>query len=1026
MRCLLDLQVLQAESAGRGIGRYSRGLAAALLNGSYGAEFSVLLNIATTKGRVDRSGAANKPGAVDYWSELEQLKNWLSRTNSNPAISYFRGLTGVAGMLGGSLRTNAADAVYTAFVKAQRCDLVHISSPFEGFGDDTVVGWSEFQESGPVRAATVYDLIPLEEPDVYLTDPVRARWYKRRIQELARADLIMTISEHTRRVVLAYLDVNPDIVVNISSDTEEVFGRRVVPPSERAELLARYGISKPFIMHVGVLEERKNVAFLIRAFANIPQRVRSDFQLVIVADNTREQTNRLRAAAVAAGLDPDDLIFTGFVPDADLNDLYCLTSALVMPSLTEGFGLPVLEAMRCGAPALASDATSLPEVVGDANLLFSGKESSSLTTKLIQVLTDAGFRSYAVEHGARQEKKFSWKRTATLAADAFAEAVARRTARRATASDRRYIIVPPHKQTLADASHVRSVAGRLEAYGNAVLAGSDAASRHKPKPVQGANVDLQELSPGPDQNIILACGASGLDLFQQALLARMPAIVSTAAPEQSIPDVTPELVYLTEGYRPLLKGSGAERVCTIADLSKAHWQIMGVISPNDENLKDKLESFTRTPLAIVGQLLSQLQPLDEALCEDVASAIAKSFFTPAARRLFVDVGSLTRRDKGTGIQRVVKNLLRCLLLMRLDVRVEPIYRDGDHYRYARRFTCGIMGIAPLKLPDAVVDFCRGDSFLALDLDVTISQEAAGALKELRALGGTVAFVVYDLLPIFRPDAFDAELVRSFDNWFNVITQTATSLIAISGTVAGEINRVLEERGADQISVPSVGWFHLGTDIVRSDIALYESNDDWAEKCLLLAQRPFFLTVGTIEPRKGIAQLLSAAEEIWTRHDIAFVLVGHEGWLVSELIERIRGHKEFGRRLLWFTSASDALLAHLYDAALAVVMPSEAEGFGLPLIESAAAGTPVIARDIPVFREIGGSNVHYFRATNGPEMARVLEAWLHNDRAGHGIKIGEIKPQGWSAAAIQLLEVLGLAQAPYALKLAPKVASRASL
>ena len=103
-----------------------------------------------------------------------------------------------------------------------------------------------------------------------------------------------------------------------------------------------------------------------------------------------------------------------------------MSRAVVMPSLNEGFGLPILEAMRCGAAVLASDATSLPEVVGNPQLLFDPKRPIALAEKLKCLLTDDGFRQYALDHCALQEKQFSWTRTAARAHEAFAEAVARR------------------------------------------------------------------------------------------------------------------------------------------------------------------------------------------------------------------------------------------------------------------------------------------------------------------------------------------------------------------------------------------------------------------------------------------------------------------------------------------------------------------------------------------------------------------------------------------------------------------------
>ena len=133
-----------------------------------------------------------------------------------------------------------------------------------------------------------------------------------------------------------------------------------------------------------------------------------------------------------------------------------------------------------------------------------------------------------------------------------------------------------------------------------------------------------------------------------------------------------------------------------------------------------------------------------------------------------------------------------------------------------------------------------------------------------------------------------------------------------------------------------------------------------------------LYVGTIEPRKGVSQLLDAADILWSDQDVVFVLVGKGGWKVDQLILRIRQHAELGKRLFWFEGVSDELLGRLYGRATAVVMPTEGEGFGLPLVEAARHGTPIIARDLKVLREVAdqrgvaagvgkgdkGSELHY--------------------------------------------------------------------
>ena len=203
----------------------------------------------------------------------------------------------------------------------------------------------------------------------------------------------------------------------------------------------------------------------------------------------------------------------------------------------------------------------------------------------------------------------------------------------------------------------------------------------------------------------------------------------------------------------------------------------------------------------------------------------------------------------------------------------------------------------------------------------------------------------------------------------------------------------------------MSWFHLGTDfnsLQRHAPLSQDIGNEWADALFRLAGRTVFLTVGTIEPRKRISQLLDAAEEIWRDHDVIFVLAGKEGWMVAELVDRIRRHPELNKRLFWFEQLTDELLSSLYAMATAVILPSEAEGFGLPLIEAACLKTPILARDIPVFREVGGEGVFYFRSENGSQLAAAVRDWLKKHAIHRVPDPTRVKVLNWHQSTEQLV------------------------
>src|SRR5690606_1150894 len=152
---------------------------------------------------------------------------------------------------------------------------------------------------------------------------------------------------------------------------------------------------------------------------------------------------------------------------------------------------------------------------------------------------------------------------------------------------------------------------------------------------------------------------------------------------------------------------------------------------------------------------------------------------------------------------------------------------------------------------------------------------------------------------------------------------------------------------------------LGADIAASRPTT-GMPDDVAGILRALRARPTFLAVGTVEPRKGYGQLLGAFEQLWAAGvDVTLVIVGKRGWTSAAAVERLEKHAEAGRRLFWLEGISDEYLEAVYAASACLVAASCDEGFGLPLVEAARHGLPLLIRDTPVFREVAGEHAFYF-------------------------------------------------------------------
>jgi glycosyltransferase involved in cell wall biosynthesis len=165
-------------------------------------------------------------------------------------------------------------------------------------------------------------------------------------------------------------------------------------------------------------------------------------------------------------------------------------------------------------------------------------------------------------------------------------------------------------------------------------------------------------------------------------------------------------------------------------------------------------------------------------------------------------------------------------------------------------------------------------------------------------------------------------------------------------------------------------------------------------------------VGTIEPRKSHAQALSAFGALWKRGNNAnLVIVGRQGWMVEPLMKQFREHPEFERRLFWTENASDDDLQALYQASTGVLMASVGEGFGLPLVEAARNHRPILARDIPVFREVAGANATYFSGHSAEKLANALEAWLVAVRDGSAPSSAGLKLLTWDESIRWLTDII---------------------
>jgi glycosyltransferase involved in cell wall biosynthesis len=969
MKIVLDMQGAQCESRHRGIGRYTIGLARAFTRlAAPSHDVRLAFNTKLEDG-TDALIAQLGPGADrDRRVAIPGLRDVRAQSDAN------------------NRRRQAASRIARYALDSQDADIVWHSSLIEGYVDDCV--FPDVALADTATVGTLYDLIPLHDPVSHLGHPRVRAWYDERLSALKRCDRLLAISDWVRSDAIERLGLSAERVVTIGTGVDTSF----VPPSaiERephAKLLASYGIDGPFVLYNGGFDPRKNVSALIRAFAELSPELRNVYRLVIVGRTSPEQLAALQAVIRAARIPPSAVVFTGFVSDQALIALYGACALFVFPSLQEGFGLPPLEAMACGAPVIGSNTTSLPEVIGDSSALFDPERTDDIAARMREVLTQPHRNQYLRSHALAQAKVFSWDAVAGRALDAL-QALKH--------SHRPAHSVVPVSVTLSTTWFIAA----------ATAPDWLASSKHRLLSIHDKG--WQEQIGHGDRIVYIVDLDSVAQVRQAASLwpGTWLFVASQSGNSNWAGQITPEEHYVLHGYC-VLQENITPALASIQDyLRLCHDGMVGLLATMDALTqlqvigldpgfcvaipRDDAAAFCAAQMDTwhrSGALGRELALIDDLSTSDamtlgdtdiarIADGVAAVRYRLHNTQWLIDVSEIARRDIGTGIQRVVRSVLRAWLRHPPSgIRVEPVAFVDGHYRYVRQYTLELLGLPRDLLQDDFVSVQNGDTYVALDWTAATLHASEPEIRQWRRLGVSTHFVVNDLLPLTMPEAFHPHSRDLFKDWIDRISALADYLHCISDSTAVELaNWISSEKPSFAFGhPPHIDHFPLGV-----DLGMAAKTPGVLDEALTaaLTERPTLLMVGTLEPRKAHAFALEAVELLWdSRTEVNLVIVGHRGWLVDPLIARLSNHPERARRLFWLDAADDGMLEAIYARATALLAPSWGEGFGLPLIEAAKRALPVIARDIPVFREVMGAYPSYFVAPTPQDLASHLHGWL---------------------------------------------------
>ncbi len=439
-----------------------------------------------------------------------------------------------------------------------------------------------------------------------------------------------------------------------------------------------------------------------------------------------------------------------------------------------------------------------------------------------------------------------------------------------------------------------------------------------------------------------------------------------------------------------------------------------IVSKQMQNIVEEIYN-KKVPLT-VSELYKSRQKGNTSISDQELSDLAKEYEinlrSIQVPNLYIDISVIAMFDLKTGIQRVVRSILISFFQMPTNsFKIVPVYLTDQggywHYRTAHNF---MKSLVPdmVSLRDTVIEPSASEIFIGLDFYAGAITETTkiGLFDLWKKRGVSINFVVYDILPIQFPDFFPAIAYDAHRNWLNAVGRISDNILCISKTVANDVKDYLIKSEIEDKSLPNIDFFHLGADIENS-IPSKGLPEEVESLLTQFASHQSFLMLGTLEPRKGHMQTLLAFEELWKNNiDVNLIIVGKEGWSVEELTKKIRKHPDLNKKLFWIEGASDEYLEKIYAASTCLIAASEGEGFGLPLIEAAQHKLPIIARDIPVFKEVAKEYAFYFDNDNDPIIIEdTVKQWLSLNKFDEHPKSNKMPWLTWKESTKQLLNCL---------------------
>lgn len=818
MKVVIDMQGAQSAASGfRGVGRYIRELTKEL--------------ILCSKGKLDiflaLNGKLKCSHLFKYFDGIidrDHIKVWNYYPEVLPAC------------LADNDGPKPEELFHEWFMHQFDADIIWVPNFQEGYGDANVAATIKLTRGRETVISTLHDVTPLIYADDYLNPNIKP-WYMRKLQYVCDSDIVLTDSEFSRDKISELLGINRDKieVVLLSYDSKVFYSSNKYLTADSKE---------KFFLYAGGSDPHKNLKRFIEAFGMLGEKITSEYKIKFAGKEPLADKIKLIKYAKEAGVDKECLEFLGFVSDDDLRLYMQKCSAFVFPSYAEGFGLPPLEAMACGAPTLVASATSVKEIVLDKEAQFDPWSVEDISEKMQRVISDREYADRLIHSGISRAKDFSW--------------------------------------------------------------------------AKGARQIMELMLNAPVQNKGLPYSKNDLCL-----------------------------------------------------------ELKEILVPNDYKYKAA-----------------------------VAESIEHSTIFNKKRQVFIDTSAVVLEDYVSGIQRVVNGFIvsiEKLFKDRDDVEVMAVYSDPSVNKFYYSFYNGKKYVKQKEiLMNHIVDFYDGDILIMPDLHPSNVISKEKYLSDLSQRGVKVFTFLHDIIPMRYPEFFSKDFVREYEGYLKAISNFS-GVISNSRSTMNAYNEWCEENDVKRPPFFTCDYNYLGADIGRANPSK-GLPDNGVEVMNAIKGSPTVLMVGTIEPRKKQEQVLDALDVLWKRNkDINLVFVGRNGWQMDKFVKRINGHKQNGKRLFWLSGISDEFLEDVYKLSSGVIVASLEEGYGLPIIEAAQHGKPLLLRDIPVFKEIAGKSAVYFSGNDAEELADRIDDWLKSIENGSVPDSSEIKYYSWEESGRGLIE-----------------------